>query len=615
MATACGAKSDTATTVALDAPVSSTVPSDTTITVGDPVTQVALETSGLLKKIPFHIKFANLSGGPQTMEAFRGHALDLGSVADIPPIFANWTGLKIHIVAAKFRQDPVHHPIYELGIAPDAGITKLSDIKGKKVAFSPGQAQGALVLRLLKKLGLSQDDVDLVEIPSTEDVYNNALAAHQVDVAPLGGVYIKRYLTDYGAKGGTVLKTGIRDDASFLYAPDTVLADPTKAAAIKSYVTYWAQAQRWIKDHPAGVAQGLLRGQPGPRRRRRQVADPQRRHPGDPDLLDEGHRRAPGDHRPALVRGGPARHQGAGPVGPALPARRRSGVRRLGRLAVSATLDRPLAADDAVVLTVDERPRRRRLGPGPRRRFAGLLGPLLLLAAWALGSWTGFLSPQTLSPPWTVVDTAQRLIEEGRLQTNLEMSAKRALLGLVLGVSVGVVLALLAGLSRFGEAVIDGPVQMKRAIPALAIIPLLILWLGIGEQMKVITIALGVFVPIYLQTHAGPARDRVEVRRARADRRPQPLGVPAAGVIPGALPHFLLGLRFAVTAAWLALVVVEQVNATSGIGYMMELARQYGQTDVIIVGLVVYGLLGLISDAAVRLLQRKALAWQTTMAG
>jgi len=160
---------------------------------------------------------------------------------------------------------------------------------------------------------------------------------------------------------------------------------------------------------------------------------------------------------------------------------------------VSATLDRPLV-DDAVVLTVDERPRRRRLGPGPRRRFAGALGPLLLLAAWAIGSWSGFLSPQTLSPPWTVVETAQRLIEEGRLQTNLEMSAKRALLGLVLGVSVGVVLALLAGLSRFGEAVIDGPVQMKRAIPALAIIPLLILWLGIGEEMKVVTIALGVLL-------------------------------------------------------------------------------------------------------------------------
>jgi len=268
-----------------------------------------------------------------------------------------------------------------------------------------------------------------------------------------------------------------------------------------------------------------------------------------------------------------------------------------------------------VVLTVDERPLRRRLGPGPRRRFAGAVGPLLLLAAWALGSWSGFFDPQTLSAPWTVLETAKHLIDEGRLQTNLEMSAKRAMLGLLLGVSVGVVLALLAGLSRLGEAVIDGPVQIKRAIPALAIIPLLILWLGIGEEMKVITIALGVFVPIYLQTHAGlraieskyvELAQTVDLSRWEFLRRV---------VIPGTLPHFLLGLRFAVTAAWLALVVVEQVNATSGIGYMMELARQYGQTDVILVGLVVYGLLGLVSDTAVRLLQRKALAWQTTMAG
>jgi sulfonate transport system substrate-binding protein len=251
VATACGSKSDSASdSVALDKPVSSEVPSGTTLTIGDPVTQVALETSGLLDKLPFHVKFANLSGGPQTMEAFRGHALDLASVADIPPIFANWTGLKVHIVAAKYRKDPVHHPVYELGVAPGSGIKTLADIKGKKVAFSPGQAQGALVLRLLKKLGLSQDDVDLVEIPSVEDVYNNALAAHQVDVAPIGGVFIRRYLADNAKKGGTVLKTGIRDDAGFLYAPDSVLADPAKAAAIKEYVKYWALAQRWITDHP-----------------------------------------------------------------------------------------------------------------------------------------------------------------------------------------------------------------------------------------------------------------------------------------------------------------------------------------------------------------------------
>jgi sulfonate transport system permease protein len=280
------------------------------------------------------------------------------------------------------------------------------------------------------------------------------------------------------------------------------------------------------------------------------------------------------------------------------------------------TLTRPSpAADEAVVLTVDERPLRRRLGPGPRRRFVVGLGPILVLGLWCLASWSGWLSPQTLSPPWTVLETARHLIDEGRLQTNLLVSARRAFLGLLLGTSAGVLLALFSGLTRTGEALIDANVQFKRAIPALALMPLLILWLGIGEEMKVVTIALGVFVPIYLQTHAGlraiesryvELAQTVDLSQWEFLRRV---------VFPGTLPYFLLGLRFAVTAAWLALVVVEQYNATSGIGYMMELARTYGQVDVILVGLVVYGLLGMASDAAVRLLQRKALAWQVTMTG
>ena len=323
VATACGGNSDTATTVALDKPVSSTVPAETTLAIGDPVTQVALQASGLLQKIPFHIKFANLSGGPQTMEAFRGHALDLASVADIPPIFANWTGLKIHIVAARFRKDPIHHPVYELGTAPGSGITKLSDIKGKKVAFSPGQAQGALVLRLLKKLGLSQDDVQLVEIPSTLDVYNNALAAHQVDAAPIGGVYIKRYLADYGSKGGNVLKTGIRDDAGVPLRARQRARRPRQGGGDQGLRAVLGPGPALDHGPPAGVAEGLLRGQPGSGRRRRQVADQERRDPRDPEELDAGHRRAPADHRPPVGGGGPARHEGAGPLGHALPARRR----------------------------------------------------------------------------------------------------------------------------------------------------------------------------------------------------------------------------------------------------------------------------------------------------
>jgi sulfonate transport system permease protein len=238
-----------------------------------------------------------------------------------------------------------------------------------------------------------------------------------------------------------------------------------------------------------------------------------------------------------------------------------------------------------------------------------------LLALWAAGSAAGVIDPRTLSSPWTVLTTTRDLIAEGRLQENLWVSTQRAALGLVFGVATGVVLAVLAGLSRLGEALIDGPVQMKRAIPSLALIPLLILWFGIGEQMKVITIALGVFVPIYLQTHAAlRGIDARYVELAQTVRLTR-LGFLRRVVLPGALPGFLLGLRFAVTAAWLALVVVEQINSTSGIGYMMELARTYGQTDIIVVGLVLYGLLGLVSDGAVRLLQRKALSWQVTLAG
>jgi sulfonate transport system permease protein len=281
---------------------------------------------------------------------------------------------------------------------------------------------------------------------------------------------------------------------------------------------------------------------------------------------------------------------------------------------MTAAVATPPDVDEPSTLTVDERPVRRRLGLGPRRRGAAALGPVLLLVLWVAGSLTGVLDPRTLSAPWTVVSTTGELLADGRLQANLLVSTQRAALGLFLGVTVGVALALLSGLSRLGEALIDGPVQIKRAIPSLALLPLLILWLGIGEQMKVLTIALGVFVPIYLQTHAGLRAIEARYVELAQTVRLARVAFLRRVIIPGALPGFLLGLRFAVTGAWLALVVVEQINSTSGIGYMMELARTYGQTDVIVVGLVLYGLLGLVSDGAVRLLQRKALSWQVTLA-
>lgn len=259
-------------------------------------------------------------------------------------------------------------------------------------------------------------------------------------------------------------------------------------------------------------------------------------------------------------------------------------------------------------------PRTRRLGLGRRIPYGLAIGPVLLLIIWSAGSALGWIDERSLSAPWTVVSTAGELIADGRLQENLLASSRRAVIGLVLGIALGVVLALIAGLSRAGEAVLDGPIQLKRAIPSLALLPLLILWFGIGEPMKIITITLGVFVPIYLHTHNGLRSidsRYVELAETVGLSRAQFIG---RVVLPGALPGFLMGLRFAVTGAWLSLVVVEQINSTSGIGYMMELARTYGQTDVIIVGLVLYGILGFSSDTAVRLLQRRALSWQRTLA-
>ena len=278
---------------------------------------------------------------------------------------------------------------------------------------------------------------------------------------------------------------------------------------------------------------------------------------------------------------------------------------------MTTVLERPTTATGAPI--VDKRVVRRRLGPGKRIPFSLAIGPILLVGLWCLLSATGRLDPRTLSEPWVVVETARDLIDSGKLQDALKTSAVRAFAGLGLGTVVGTLLALVSGLSRAGEAVIDGPIQVKRAIPTLALLPLLVLWLGITEEMKIITIALAVMLPVYIHTHNGlrsidgryaELAETVDIGRAEFIR---------SVLLPGATPGFLLGMRFAVTTALLSLVVVEQINATSGIGYMIHLASSYGQTEIIVVGLVVYALLGLMADGAVRFIERRALAWRRTL--
>ncbi|MGY4645177.1 ABC transporter substrate-binding protein [Cellulomonas sp. URHB0016] len=236
-----------------DATLPTAVPAGTKLVVGDPTTQKAVALAGddIDSTVDFDLEWANVSGGPATTEAFRANALDVGAVADIPPIHATWTGLDVKIVAASYRQDWKEHPIYQFGVRPGLpDVTTLKDFRGKKIAYSPGQAQGAIVLRALKKAGLTEKDVTLVELPSTGDVYPTALAAKEVDIAPIGGVQVARYVEQYGKDGAHTVEHGLRDDPSDLYAPTSVIDDPAKAAALREYVQIWAQAKLWVEDHP-----------------------------------------------------------------------------------------------------------------------------------------------------------------------------------------------------------------------------------------------------------------------------------------------------------------------------------------------------------------------------
>jgi sulfonate transport system permease protein len=242
-------------------------------------------------------------------------------------------------------------------------------------------------------------------------------------------------------------------------------------------------------------------------------------------------------------------------------------------------------------------------------------GPALVVFAWQAASSTGLIDRQTLAPPADVAATAWRLTASGQLPADLLVSLQRVLIGGAAGVSMGLALAVLAGLFRWGDGLVDSTMQMFRTVPVLALVPLMILWLGIGETPKLALIAIGTTFPVYINTYA--AIRGVDVRLVEAARscglsRPE---LVRHVILPGALPGFLVGLRYSLGVGWLVLIVSEQINATSGLGYLMNQAREFFQTDVIVVGLVTYALLGLLSDALVRGLERSLLSWRREFAG
>jgi sulfonate transport system permease protein len=251
--------------------------------------------------------------------------------------------------------------------------------------------------------------------------------------------------------------------------------------------------------------------------------------------------------------------------------------------------------------------RRRRRVPRPLRRTLVVVG---LLAIWQAASVTGVLSPDTLSSPWDTVRTAVDMFASGDLDTALLVSLQRAAAGLALGIPVGLALALVSGLFRAGEDLVDSPMQMLRTLPFLGITPLLILWFGIGDTPKIALVFLGVSFPVYVNTLVGIRN--VDARLVEAARTfgAGRWSVVRSVVLPGALPNILVGLRLSLGIAWLALVVGEQISSDGGIGSLMLQAQDNLRTDRIVVCLVIYALLGLLSDLIVRGLERVLLTWR-----
>ncbi|MFL9866063.1 ABC transporter permease subunit [Paraburkholderia fungorum] len=252
--------------------------------------------------------------------------------------------------------------------------------------------------------------------------------------------------------------------------------------------------------------------------------------------------------------------------------------------------------------------RRRRLAlPRPIRKLAGLV---LLITLWIVATSRGWIAFQLLPAPWDIWHAFTELLMKGELAQALLLSLRRVAIGFVIGFSAGLLLAIPAGLLRIGEDLIDAPVQMVRTMPWAGLVPLLLIWFGIDEEPKIALVALAVVFPIYFNLFAGIRNvDQGLVEAAQTlgfSRRELIMHV----VLPGALPTALVGLRYALGSAWLALVFAEQVNSQGGLGYLVTFAREIYRTDIIVVCLVIYALLGLAADFSVRLLEKGLLSWR-----
>jgi sulfonate transport system permease protein len=273
------------------------------------------------------------------------------------------------------------------------------------------------------------------------------------------------------------------------------------------------------------------------------------------------------------------------------------------------------AAVSATALTRPVAGRRRQRTVRVPRLARRVVGPLVVLGLWQLICSLGVFTSVEVASPVAVFDAGRQLWDTGVLQSNLLISLQRVVEGLALGVAAGVALAVICGLFWAGEDLLDPVIQAARAVPILGLVPLAIIWFGVGETPKVFLIALGCTFPIYINTY-GAIRG-VDLKLVEAG---QTFGLTRRGlvrrvILPGALPGFLTGLRFALVGSWIIDVVAEEINAQSGLGYLINQAQTTNRTDIMFLCLAIYAILGVLADVIVRLLERTLLRWRHGFAG
>jgi sulfonate transport system permease protein len=236
--------------------------------------------------------------------------------------------------------------------------------------------------------------------------------------------------------------------------------------------------------------------------------------------------------------------------------------------------------------------------------------PVLVIVLWQVASSLGLVSEFVLPSPASVLASFRELWQSGDLQAALRISLGRAALGLLIGGGAGLLLGVAAGLSKPAERSVDTVLQMLRTIPFIALVPIFVVWFGIGELSKVALIVGAAISPMYLSTyHAIRGIDPKLLELGRTFRLSRGSQIRLI-ILPMALPGILVGVRYSAAIALLALVAAEQINASAGIGYILNNANQFQRTDIIIAGILVYAALGIAVDALLRYVERKALAWR-----